>query len=170
VRDADDAPAVTRISSSWTFFSKRVFPAVWFGFLAFFAFVGIATGAAAKNVTLLVLPLGMAIFGFFMMKRLVWDLADEVYDCGHALLVKNHGEEELVSLSNIMNVSVSTYVNPPRISLRLITPGKFGSEIAFSPVTGFRLNPFAKNPVAEDLIQRVYQAVANDAGGGFSSR
>jgi hypothetical protein len=154
---------VTRISSSWTFYAKRVFPTLWFGFLACFVFLGIATGTVAKDVTFLVIPIVMAGFGFFIMRKLVWDLADEVYDCGHALLVRNRGEEELVSLSNIMNVGVSTYINPPRISLSLITPGTFGSEIAFSPVTGFRLNPFAKNKVAEDLILRVYQATSRRA-------
>lgn len=151
---------MTRISSGRTFFAKRVFPIVWFGFLAFFVVGGMATGTVANNVTFLVVPIVMAGFGTLIMKKLVWDLADEVYDCGNALLVKNRGEEELVPLSSIMNVSVSTYVNPPRITLRLVTPGKFGSEIAFSPVTGFRLNPFAKNPVAEDLIVRVYQATS----------
>src|SRR6185436_11382696 len=104
----------------------------------------------------LVIPVVMSGIGLFVMRKLVWDLADEVFDGGDALLVRNRGEEELIPLANIMNVSVSTYINPPRIALRLVTPGKFGSEIAFSPVTGFRLNPFARNPVAEDLIVRVY--------------
>ena len=143
--------------------AKRVFPIVWFGFLAFFVVLGIVTGTAAHDVTVLVIPIVMAGFGVFIMRKLVWDLADEVYDCGDALLVKNRGEEELVPLSNIMNVSASTLVNPPRIALRLITPGKFGSEIAFSPITGFRLNPFAKNPVAEDLMLRVHQAASRRA-------
>jgi hypothetical protein len=151
---------VTRLSSRRTFFVKRVFPVLWFGVLAFFVFIGVSTGAIAKDPTFLIIPILMSGIGLFVMKQLVWDLADEVFDCGHALLVKNRGEEELVPLSNIMNVNVSTYINPPRISLRLITPGKFGSEIAFSPITGFRLNPFAKNPVAEDLIVRVYQATS----------
>jgi hypothetical protein len=57
-----------------------------------------------------------------------------------------------------MNVNASTYVNPPRITLRLVTPGRFGNEIAFSPIAGFRLNPFAKNKIAEDLIVRVDRA------------
>jgi hypothetical protein len=153
---------VTRISSRWTFVAKRVFPTLWLGFFASFIVVGIVNGAGAKDITLFVIPIAMAAFGAFIMRKVVWDLADEVYDCGHALLVRNRGEEELVSLSNIMNVSV-TYVNPPRISLRLITPGKFGSEIAFAPVTGFRLNPFAKIQVAEDLILRVYQATSRRA-------
>ena len=128
-------------------------------------FIGFATGAVAKDPTFLIIPIVMSGIGLFVMKKLVWDLADEVFDRGDALLVRNRGEEELVPLTNIMNVNVSTYINPPRIELRLVTPGKFGSEIAFSPVTGFRLNPFAKIPVAEDLIVRVYQAVKPNASG-----
>jgi len=59
---------------------------------------------------------------------------------GDYLLVKNRGVEA-VDLANIMNVSASTAVNPPRITLRLLKPGKFGDEISFSPQTGFRLKP-----------------------------
>ena len=154
---------MTRISSRRTFFVKRVFPVLWFGVLAFVVFLGISTGAVAKDPPFLAIPIVMAGIGLFIMRKLVWDLADEVFDCGHALLVRNRGEEELVPLSNIMHVNVSTYINPPRIALRLIAPGKFGSEIAFSPVTGFRLNPFAKNQVAEDLTLRVYQATSRRA-------
>ena len=66
--------------------------------------------------------------------------------------------EERVPLANIMNVSASVAMNPPRITLRLVRPGKFGAEIAFSPVRTFTLNPFARNPVAEDLMLRVDQA------------
>jgi len=78
--------------------------------------------------------------------------------CGDFLLVKNRGEEDRVTLSNVMNVSASTNMNPPQITLRLVKPGKFGTEIAFSPTAGFALNPFAKNQVAEDLIVRVDRA------------
>ena len=56
-----------------------------------------------------------------------------------------------------MNVSSTTFSNPPRITLRLVKQGKFGKEIAFQPA-GFSLNPFAKNPIAEDLIVRVDDA------------
>jgi hypothetical protein len=149
---------MTKISSSCTTFHKRAFPALWFGFLAFFLAISLLTGAPKQDLSFIVIPVVMAVFGFLIMKKLVWDLVDEVYDCGDALLIKNRGEETLVPLSNIMNVSVSTYVNPPRITLRLIKPVSFGEEIAFAPVTGFRLNPFAKNRVAEDLIVRVHHA------------
>lgn len=106
----------------------------------------------------LVVPFFMAVAGYVVMKKLIWDLADVVYDCGDYLIVRNRGQEDVVQLSNVMNVSATTYVNPPRITLRLVTPGRFGNEIAFSPETKFTLNPFAKNPIAEDLIVRAYEA------------
>jgi hypothetical protein len=149
---------MTKISSTWTIFHKKVFPILWFGFLAFFLLVSVSTGAPRQDISFVLIPLAMGFFGFFVMKKLVWDLVDEVYDCGDSLLIKNRGEEATVRLSNIMNVSVSTYMNPPRVTLRLIEPVTFGYEIVFSPVTGFTLNPFAKNRVAEDLILRVHQA------------
>jgi hypothetical protein len=126
--------------------------------LAFFVVSTILTGAAKKDLMFLFFPLLMAVFGFFLMKKLVWDLVDEVYDYGDFLLIRNRGEEERVALSNIMNVSVAMYINPSRITLRLVNPGKFGKEISFSPAARFTLNPFAKNQVAEDLIVRVDQA------------
>jgi len=141
-----------KISSSMTFVNKRLFPLLWFGLLTVFVLVG-----AQQDLAFAVFPIFMAVFGFFLMKRLVWDLVDEVYDCGTYLLIRNRDEEDAVPFTNIMNVSVSAQQRPPRITLRLITPGKFGNEIAFSPATQFSLNPFAKNQVAEDLILRVHE-------------
>ena len=79
----------------------------------------------------------------------------EVYDGGDYLLVRNRDEECRISVSEIMNVNASMNVNPPRITLRLASPCKFGSEVSFSPPAGWRLNPFAKNKIAEDLLVRV---------------
>jgi len=149
---------MTRISTNWTFLHKKIFPAIWFGFLALFLVGGLVSGAAKQSASFLIVPVVMSVFGYVMMKRMVWDLVDEVYDRGDSLLVENRGQEALASLSSIMNVSASTYLNPPRITLRLVRPVAFGDEITFSPVTGFRLNPFARNKVAEDLIMRVHQA------------
>ncbi|SRR6266496_1292348 len=154
---------MTRISSKLTIWYKRGFPIFWFGFLAFFVASTLLSGSIEKDLTFLIVPCIMGIFGFFVMKRLLWDLVDEVYDYHDFLLIRNHGEEERVALSNIMNVSATTLMNPPRTTLRLVKPGRFGSEITFSPKAGFTLNPFAKNQVAEDLIVRVDKARANRA-------
>ena len=137
---------------------KKIFPAFWFGFLIIFVVTAALSGAAESSLSFVIIPVVMAIFGFFLMKKLVWDLADEVYDGGDYLLIKNRGVEDHVDLSNIMNVSASTAVNPPRVTMRLVKRGKFGDEISFSPQTGFRINPFAKIAVAEDLIVRVDKA------------
>lgn len=154
---------MTKISSKFTFFHKKWFPLLWFGFLAVFVTLALTNGALEKNPMFLVGPIVMAVIGLFVMKKLVWDLVDEVYDCGEFLLIKNRGEEDRVPLSNIMNVNASTMINPPRITLRLVNPGKFGNEIAFSPLTSFTFNPFAKNQVAEGLIVRVDRARTNRA-------
>lgn len=106
----------------------------------------------------IIMPCLMGVFGFFLMKKLVGDLVDEVYDAGDFLLIKNRGEEERVPLSNIINVSASAFVNPPRVSLRLRHSGKFGAEVTFSPAVGLRLLPFTKIPIVEDLIVRVDRA------------
>jgi len=118
------------------FLQKRVFPFIWFGFLGVLG-VGVGLGRGeGQGPPFALIVIFMAVFGFFVMRKLVWDLVDEVYDCGTFLLIRNGPEEDSVPLANIMNVSVALFQNPKRI---------------------FTLNPFAKNQVAEDLIQRVYE-------------
>ena len=147
-----------KISSAWTFFFKRVFPVAWFGFLALFLVTTLATEAAMDEPMLLAVPALMAIVGFAVMKTTIWNLADEVYDCGDFLRVRKGAEEEAVPLSNIMNISASLTTNPPRVILRLAKPSRFGDEIAFLPEVGLRLNPFARLPVVDDLIVRADRA------------
>jgi hypothetical protein len=149
---------MTKISSRATFIYKKGFPILWFGFLFFFIAQALWTRPIDEDLPFIIIPCVMIVIGFFVMKKFVWDLADEVYDDGGSLLVRFRSEEDRISLSNIMNVSASTNMNPPRITLRLARSGKFGADVSFSPVTGFTLNPFAKNKVAEDLIVRVDQA------------
>jgi hypothetical protein len=149
---------MTKISSGMMTFHKKIFPAIWFGFLGVFFLVGVLTGAAGESAHFLIVPLVMGLSGFILMKKLLWNLVDEVWDCGDYLLIRNGDEEESIQLSNIMNISVSTATNPPRITLRLTHPSRFGNEIAFSPLMKFTLNPFAKNPIAEDLTARVDRA------------
>jgi hypothetical protein len=147
-----------RISSSMTFVSKRVFPAIWLGMVAIFFVFGISSGAGTESALFIIQPLLMFVFGLVMFKALVWDLVDEVYDCGDSLLIRNRGREYIVPLSEIMNVSSSTFMKPPRITLRLASPGDLGADVTFMPPRKFSFNPFAKSEVAEDLIERVDRA------------
>jgi len=156
-----------KISDSM-FFMKRVFPAIWFGMLLIFGTVGIfalltsaGTGEFDPGTLMFaVLPVVMAVFGYNIMKQLIWNLVDEVYDHGDYLVVRNRGDETRIELADIMNVNASTMVNPPRITLRLRQPTKLGTEVSFSPVKSSRWRPFGsfRNEVAEDLIVRVDRA------------
>jgi hypothetical protein len=147
-----------QISSRSLYLYKRVFPAFWFGILALILLGPLLGNAPRPPIPFFLGPLVMGVFGYVLMKKLVWDLADQVFDCGDHLLVKHRGVEESVPLGNIMNVSASMFMRPPRVTLKLVNPGKFGSEISFSPVTPFSLNPFASNTVVNDLITRAYKA------------
>ena len=100
-----------RISSGWTFFYKRVFPIIWFGFLVVFVGIGVVKG---QGPVLVFVPIAMIGFGYFLMQKLVFDLVDEVWDDGDALVAKNGGQEQRVALSDIKNVNYSPFVNPPQ--------------------------------------------------------
>lgn len=146
-----------------TFFLKRVFPAVWLGGVglgAIAAATAFFSGRDANGhplpIVVVVVPLLMLVFGFTLFRKLIWDLADEVDDFGDYLRVRRGDIDERVNLADVMNVSMSQFTNPPRLTLRLRKPGAFGDEIVFIPQRqGVRLNPFARNPIAERLIQRI---------------
>jgi hypothetical protein len=144
-----------RLSSKWTFFNKRVFPVIWFGFVAVFFMISLIAAMKGEKIgaVFFAAPLVMAAFGYGIMKMLVLDLVDEVFDLGDALLVKNGGQEDRILLSNISNVSHSSFTNPSRITLTLRHSSRFGKEVTFSPL--LRLNPFAKDPTAAELIERI---------------
>jgi hypothetical protein len=90
------------------------------------------------------------------MKKLLWDLIDEVYDEGTSLLFKDRGRECRVNLKDIKNVNYTTMVNPPRITLSIRYPTDLGDELSFSPPASWI--PFRKNKDIEALIDRIDKA------------
>ena len=149
-----------KLTSKTTFFYKRVFPLIWFGFLGVFLCVGLLSSIFGKGlgIVFLVIPLGMAIFGYFIMKQLVWDLIDEVYDEGTSLIFRNGNQEVRVSLKDIKNVSYSTMTNPPRVTLSVRYQTPLGDELTFSPPVSWI--PFKKNEDIKMLIDRIDEARA----------
>ena len=145
-----------RLSSRMTFFYKRIFPIIFFGFILvfipFWLFGALSSGRSAP-LSFLIVPMIVLAFSYFVMKKLVFDLVDEVLDAGDALIVRNGGQEERVALSDIMNVSYSPLVSPPRVTLSLRRPSTFGSEVTFcAPI---RLMPLSPSPIISDLIRRI---------------
>ena len=142
-----------RISSKQTFYLKRVLPFALVAVAVAPFFVVYSTTGRFEPGTVMPAVLIVIVLAVIYPK-LISDLADEVYDGGDYLLVKRGRIEDRIALSDIMNVNSSVMVNPPRVTLRLARPGKFGDEVVFSPVRPMTLNPFARNAVAEDLIVR----------------
>ena len=99
------------------------------------------------------MPIVMMVFGFVIMKRFIWDLADEVLDGGDHLLVRKGGLEQKIYLNDIVNIEHMGMSSPPRVTIMCRTPGPLGTEVAFTAPISF--NPFAKPPLVRDLIERV---------------
>src|SRR6516225_8173776 len=133
------------MSSKMTFFYKRVFPVIWFGFLAAFFLIGLAKSRAGdpiSNLPSLIIPVVMAIIGYQIMKKMTFNLVDQVFDLGDALLVRNGGQEERIALADIKNVNFVPYMSPPQVTLSLRRPSVFGDTIVFCAPA--RLMPLAK--------------------------
>ncbi len=142
-----------RISSSWTFFYKRVFPLMWFGFLLVFIGVPIFGASSPPPLPFFIVPVLMMVVVYVIMRKLIFDLVDQVWDDGDSLLVRNRGEEERIALADIKNVNYSPFLHPPRVVLSLRGNTAFGDQIAFcAPV---RFVPFSSSPVINDLINRI---------------
>jgi hypothetical protein len=145
-----------RISSKWTFFYKYIFPIFWFGFIILFVIIALfvpTRSGQSPSFSVLIVPIIMAVFGYSLMKKLVFNLVDEVWEDGDALVVKNRGQEQRIAFGEIKNVNYSTMSSPPRVVLSLRRPTVFGDQIAFcAPV---RFMSFATNPLIDDLIERI---------------
>jgi hypothetical protein len=153
---ATSPQGMTLISSRATAFYKRGFPILWYGFLILFIFlpliVGSQTGQSPQPMFFIV-PIAMMAIGYFVFKKIVFTLVDQVFDLGDALLVKNGTQEERIALSDIINVSYTPMMNPPQVTLSLRQPTVFGAKVTFCAPK--RFVPFASSPMVDDLIKRV---------------
>ncbi len=147
-----------RISSGWTFYYKRVFPAFALGFLVLFLGISLFTVPWSTQAALpfVIIPVVMMGFGYLLMRKLVFDLVDEVLDDGDALVVKNRRQEERIPLVDIKNVSYTVLISPPRVTLSLRRPTIFGNQVTFCPPV--RFVPFATSSIINELIERIDSA------------
>jgi hypothetical protein len=152
-----------RISSASTFFSKKVFPVLFFGCLAYFLVDAYRSGELASDPFLIVGMLSIVLVGGFVFRVFVWDLADQVDDHGTYLEVRRGGVTDRIHMSNIMNVSATQFVNPPRVTLKLVKPGPLGREVSFSPKLPLSLGPVTKSAIVEDLTERANAARSKSA-------
>jgi hypothetical protein len=109
-----------------------------------------------------VVPVFMAVFGFILMKMLVWDMVDSVWDDGVNLIIKDKVTEDRAPLLNILNVGNSMFTNPPHITLTLREPSKYGKKITFSPPTNWAF--WKTHHIADAFISAVGEANPEASG------
>ena len=142
---------------------RRFFYSIWFGALALFALNAVYLRSfSGATQELFGLP-ALAVLGFLFMRTTIFDVADEVYDYGDRLLIRDRGREDYVPIANIADVGFEKHTYPTRLTLRLSTPCIFGTKIVFSPKSKFTLNPFAKTAIADDLVDRINRARGRNA-------
>lgn len=145
-------------------FSFKIFPYLYFGFIAVFLAMVVMGGGWEKDLAFVIVPCVMMVVGWVFMKVALSDLVDEVFDCGDSLLVRKRGQEERVPLASIINVNFAMNQQPARITLTLAKPGKFGSYISFALPPRIYLHPIPTSKVAEELIIRIHAARSRRTG------
>lgn len=145
-----------KITSRSTFFSKKVFPTVLFAFptVVVIKLLFFNDGHSPEIIPLAATILAM-VFCYLVMRKLVFDLIDEVYDEGDSLLFKNAGKEFRVSLRDIKNVSYLHMCSPPKVTLSIRYETELGSELTFCAPIHFIPE---RDSVIEDLINRIDRA------------
>ena len=111
------------------------------------------------NQMVFMVPALMMAVGWVFFKSFLWDVVDEVHDTGEALRVRFRGEEETIAFADVLDVSLTRFTSPQRISLRLARPGRFGEQIVFIP-NGNRLGSgiAGGNAIAGMLAGKVARA------------
>jgi hypothetical protein len=144
-----------KISSKLTIVSKWVTPLYLVGFTCYWEW-----GVLGDFERLWFFGvLGLLFFLLFILIyfRMLWPLADAVYDGGDYLLVQRRGEEVRVRLEEIADLSLSHWGNMRRMILRFAHSGPFGECIQFMPPVSLAV-PYAVRPLEEDLMRRVNAA------------
>lgn len=157
-----------RLSSSSTFFYKRVFPVLCLGLVGICAAMGLFSqtgflsrhvgGHAPTNPMVVIVPIIVFLLGVVLFRRLIWSFVDEVMLDGDTLIVKKGDEHLRISLTEVINVNSLNAVNPRRISLRLRNNTSLGRDIDFIPGSrrpSLFLGMTKLDPIAEELIDRI---------------
>jgi len=144
-----------RLSTQYyNYIALKAFPYLFCGVIGVMMFLSIFSLGWRKSIGNIVTSVALITVGTLMWWINTNGLADEVFDLGDHLLVRQNNEEARVPLADIVNVNFNVLPRPGRITLTLDKPCKLGSEIVFMPPPDIYINAFPKNPIAQDLLAR----------------
>lgn len=147
-----------------SFKNTRLFKrGIWLSAVALIAFAAAPaalSGELWRNPVPSAIAIGLlcAALAYFFWKTQMHRLADEVLDCQDSIKVRRGRIEEVIALSNITIVEVSSSGGFHRITLRLRERSKLGRQIDFLPQASLWSNLAAIKNVALDLTERANQA------------
>jgi hypothetical protein len=138
---------VTRLSSRAIWFYKWIYPVLWFGFLA--SAVLALSSNPDGNPMFAAVPVLLIVGGLGLFWLSIWRCADLVEDEGDFLRVRRGRRVAEVPLHDIDDVYRSGFGPTYPVTLRLSTPGPFGTAIHFMP---------AGSELVDELSTRVHRA------------
>jgi hypothetical protein len=149
---------IEKLSSSWTFFYKVVFPIIWisgFGIGTLVLWLGKfdqpqPPPAEMKWTFLIAWLVGSGIILWIALRLKTVTLN------GDRLIIENYSQEDKVPLSSINSISETRFINPKMIKLNLYPPCVFGEKIVFIPKFKF-YNPFGQHPIVKQLKELTNQ-------------
>ena len=155
-----------RLSSSWTWFYKFVFPPLWIGGFGFAAVLLLQDPQAAHStqdtgnpgLIFLVMLIAVSLLMYATCMRFKYVELDN-----SELVISNYRDTIRVPLRDIESVWASRMINPEIMSLRFRTPTQFGTRIIFMPPMRFQLG-FTQHPLAKELEEMVRRAQGAVAG------
>ena len=135
-------------------------PVIWLGGGTIAAIVA---GVVLRNEpdfepgTLVFVMLVQLTLSYLYIELFIFCLADEVWDCGDSLLIRNGGTEARVRMSDVSHVEYNTFFKPPRIAIVSPDLPEPIRQIVFMPPSRLHMRR-AVHPVAEDLLRRAKDA------------
>ena len=143
--------------SGATFYFKVLFPTIWVGgLLVIFGMILFGPKPEDAGPLDTIVPLMMMGFmmvvGLVSFKKLLWSCVDQVHDAGDSFVFRKGGIEQRVALIDVVNISYSVG-SPSRATIRIRHAGSLGKDLSF--FLPARMNPMAKAPLLDDLIDRV---------------
>lgn len=136
---------------------KKTFPAIWFVLFGIFVVGDVLSPDGPGQMT--VGAIVMSLLGLVFFKYALWDLVDEVYDCGETLHFRRGSTEQRVSLSEIVHIDHSVDDYPETVTIYCRSDGPIGTKIRFclpeSSSSASESSPYPRPEVVSELLNRV---------------
>lgn len=145
--------SMNKLSADATSLYKKLFPFSMYLILAiFYALCMVAMYQVGEfDIWFFLVPVCMAVLAYFIMQDGMIGLADDVFDCGEYLLIRNKGKETQIHLSDVVDFEYSYLTHPQLICFSYKKSRSSYKTLKFSPDTDQQ----SPHPDILDLIKRI---------------